>query len=362
VLLALADHLPELGFDPLFALLRPGPLAELAIGRGVPVHVFREHRYRQAHQIVRGIRWLKRLIDREGAALVHSNHAAHLYGGPAARLTGRPELWHIHDYPHRRSLLEQALLRIPTDFALFTTQKVASGFPRLRQGPHEVVYPVTVDADALRSLPRMGDVRERYGLPAGRLLLTVGRLQEHKGHRYLVEAAPRVLRSCPDAAFVVVGKAADRSQERYLGELQALCGEQEVAERVRFVGDVPDEDLAALYDQASALVHPAVSEGFGLTILEAMTLRVPVIAAAADGPSELIHAGENGLLAAPASSEALADAIVKVLESQQLAESLASGGERFASSLSSERMTEDIAGIYSIVLDRVRPPDRPAVA
>jgi glycosyltransferase involved in cell wall biosynthesis len=361
VLLALTDHLPALGFDPVLALLRPGPMADLAADRGLRAHVFREHRYREVHQVVHGVRWLQSLISREGAALVHSNHAAHLYGGPAARITGRPEVWHIHDHAQRSSLLEKALLRIPTDFALFTTEKVASGFPRLRRGPSDVVYPVTVEPDVARSLPRNGDVRERYGLPAGRLLLTVGRLQEHKGHRHLVEAAPRVLASCPDASFVVVGKAADRSQETYLGELLTLCGEQGVTERVRFVGDVPDEDLAALYDQASALVHPAESEGFGLAILEAMSRAVPVIAAAAEGPSELIRSGENGLLAARADSESLADAIVQVLESRELTESLVSGGERFVESLSSRRMAEAIAGIYWAVLNR-SPPHDPAAS
>jgi glycosyltransferase involved in cell wall biosynthesis len=352
VLLALADHLPDLGFDPVLALLRPGPLAELAARRGLRVHVFREHRYREVHQVARGVRWLKRLIEGEGAALVHSNHAAHLYGGPAARLTGRPEVWHIHDYPHRSSLLERALLRISTDFALFTTQKVAGGFPRLLRGPNEVVYPVTVDPDAMRSLARVNGIRERYDLPPGRLLLTVGRLQEHKGHRYLIQAAPRVLRSCPDVAFVVVGKAADQEQERYLGTLRTLCGELGVTERVRFVGDVPDEDLAGLYGEASALVHPALTEGFGLTILEAMTLGVPVVAAAADGPSELIRSGENGLLVPPRDGEALGGAIAEVLESPLFASSLSKAERAFARTVSLTGMVEQTSRVYQKVLAR----------
>jgi glycosyltransferase involved in cell wall biosynthesis len=346
VFLALGEHLPGLGVDPVLALMRPGPLAELAAARGMKVHVFRDHRYRELHNVLRGIRWLQRLAARERVDVVHSNLTAHLYGGPAARRTGCPEVWHIHDYPHRRSLLEQLLLRMPTDFALFTTNRVAEGFPRLLRGPHAVVYPICTEPRARESAATPAEIRSRYGLAEGPLLLTVGRLQEHKGHRHLIEAVPEVLRHVPDAIFVIAGKASDRAQEQYAMQLEAMCAGLGVDANVRFVGYVPGEDLEALYQEASALIHPAVTEGFGLTLLEAMSHGVPVVAAAADGPRELIRPGENGLLAPPGDHERLAESIIDVLSSPDLAATLARNGEQLAGALSPEEMARKTLVVY----------------
>jgi glycosyltransferase involved in cell wall biosynthesis len=179
----------------------------------------------------------------------------------------------------------------------------------------------------------------------------VARLQEHKGHRCLIEAVPRVLRSSPDAAFVVVGKASNTRQELYASQLNALCARLGVTESVHFLGYVPDDDLIALYGEASVLVHPALSEGFGLALLQAMAAGVPVVAAASDGPKELIRPGKNGLLAPPGDRIALAELIVQLLKSPELAAKLSVEAKRFAGSFSSTKMTEDTARIYRDVAD-----------
>jgi glycosyltransferase involved in cell wall biosynthesis len=136
----------------------------------------------------------------------------------------------------------------------------------------------------------------------------------------------------------------------YLAELRALCTELGVAESVRFLGHVSDEHLVSLYRQAAALVHPAIREDFGLAILEAMALGAPVIAAAVDGPRELIRTGENGLLVPPGDSRPLAEVVIEILESAGLAESLSKGGWQFAETLSAIAMAEQTAAIYADVL------------
>jgi glycosyltransferase involved in cell wall biosynthesis len=255
-------------------------------------------------------------------------------------------LWHIHDYPYELDSINRLALRIPTAFTLFTTQRVQSGFPQLQVGPHGVVHPICSDPQTLCVLPAQADIRARYGLPAGPLLLTVARLQEHKGHRVLIEAASAVLGEMPDAVFVLVGKASGPEQERYRQELQERATQLGVQQRIRFAGYVPDEDLAALYREAAALVHPALSEGFGLTLLDAMTLGVPVIAAASDGPKELIEPNRNGLLTPPGDSAALAAAILHLLRTPELAAILRAEGQRFASTLSAAEMARQTAEIY----------------
>ena len=82
-------------------------------------------------------------------------------------------------------------------------------------------------------------------------------------------------------------------QELYASQLKALCARLGVTESVHFLGYVPDDDLIALYGEASVLVHPALSEGFGLALLQAMAAGVPVVAAASDGPRVDTLGGER---------------------------------------------------------------------
>jgi glycosyltransferase involved in cell wall biosynthesis len=73
-----------------------------------------------------------------------------------------------------------------------------------------------------------------------------------------------------------------------------------------------------LYRHAFALVHPAVTEGFGLVLLEAMAFGVPVVAAAAAGPMEILEQGKYGLVADVGSSESLTAAVRKLATNSRL--------------------------------------------
>ena len=346
VLLSLLKHLPACGVEPALACLRPGPLVERARQQGARVYAFREHRMRDIHRVLQGVWWLRGLIAQEQVDVVHSNLTAHLYGSPAARLGHVPELWHIHDYPYATDAALRLQLRQAGDFTLFTTDWVQSGFESLHGRPHAVVAPVCAEPDALRAHPPCPGVRARYGLDAGPLFLTVARLQEHKGHRHLLEAIPQVLERQPDAQFALVGKASDAAQERYLGELRARCHALGIAGRVHFTGYVSDADLVALYREATALVHPSTSEGFGLTLLDAMALGTPVIAARADGPAALLRHEATGLLVPVADPPALAQAMLRLLADGTLAQRLRTQGQAEADRRTAAQMAAQTAQIY----------------
>lgn len=348
VLLTLARQLPHWGVTPFLACMRPGPLVGRAREQGTVTFAFAEHRYRQPLMLWKGMRWLAERVRETDADLLHTNHSAHLYGSLAARLAGVPVVWHVHDYPYRREsdFLSRRLAQLPTDHVLFTTQRVRSGYEQLQTRPHSVIYPTCIEPERLTTLPPCPDVRRRHGLPPGPLLLTVARLQERKGHRYLIDAVPAILRTQPDARFGIVGKASGPQQERYLEEMRAQCARLGVAQHVRFLGFVEDRDLVALYREAAALVHPARDEGYGLTLLEAMTLGTPVIAADADGPAEILADGRAGILVPRRNSAALAEAVLRLLADAGLAASLRAEGLRLAHSLRAEEMVRQTAALY----------------
>jgi glycosyltransferase involved in cell wall biosynthesis len=347
VLLQLAKYLPQWNVEPSLACLHPGPLLDLAKQQGLPTYVFeKDYRYRHLFTVGQAIRWVTRLVGELKIDVLHSNYTAHLIGGPAAMLTRVPEVWHHHDYPYTRDLLSRAIEQIPTNHVVFTTNRVKSGYPRLCGGPHSVIHPICVEPERLRSyLPREG-IRDQFHLPRGPLFVTVARLQRHKGHHHLIQAIPQVLQSYPEAVFALVGKASGPEQEMYRQELSDLAARLRVTESVKFLGYVNEQELIALYREATALVHPATSEGFGLALLEAMAIGTPVIAADADGPKEIIAHEQNGLLVPAADSSALSAAILRLLSTSSLRDTLRREGARFAERVKVENMVQQTVSVY----------------
>ena len=146
------------------------------------------------------------------------------------------------------------------------------------------------------------------------LLLALGRLHHNKAFDVLLDALARL----PDVYLWLAG---DGSQE---AELKAQASRRGVAPRVRFLGW--QEDTAPLYAAADAVVCPSRVEPLGNVVIEAWAQRKPVIAAAAAGPTFLIRDGETGLLVPIDDSEALADALYRVLADREVADSLGEAG------------------------------------
>lgn len=111
-------------------------------------------------------------------------------------------------------------------------------------------------------------IREQYELGSSRVVLCVAAKRPHKNQELLIRAA-RTLDS--DIVIVLAGHA-----EPYEQHLRALAHEVGVAERVRFVGYVSDEDLEGLWGVADCAAFPTLGEGFGIPVIEALAHGVPV--------------------------------------------------------------------------------------
>jgi glycosyltransferase involved in cell wall biosynthesis len=112
------------------------------------------------------------------------------------------------------------------------------------------------------------ELRERYGLDGGRIVLCVGAKRPHKNQELLVRAATRL----PDDLVVALVGAA----EPYDRRLRALSDRLGVQDRLRFIEYVPDRDLEGLFALAACAAFPTLDEGFGLPLLEALQRGVPV--------------------------------------------------------------------------------------
>lgn len=185
------------------------------------------------------------------------------------------------------------------------------------------VIPSAVDIDRFRPDLPADTVRRRLDLDGRRVLAFAGRLVPHKG----VDTILRALLELPaDVALLVIGAGP------HLDSLVGLAERLRVEDRVRFVGAVPDEELAAYLRAADLFVFPSQNrlEGFGLVVAEAMACGLPVVIADMPGVREVIEPGKEGLLAEPLIASDLAAQVRVLLDDPPLARAMGAAGRRRA--------------------------------
>jgi phosphatidylinositol alpha-1,6-mannosyltransferase len=188
-------------------------------------------------------------------------------------------------------------------------------------------------------------VRERYGLGDGRWLLSVARLSRHKGVDTALKALAALGSRYRDLRYAVVGSGEE------LGALEAEARQLGVGDRVRFLTEVPDRDLPALYNCAevylgvSRLMEQRV-EGFGISLAEASACGVPVVAGRSGGIPEAVRDGETGFLVDAEVPEAVAAAIGRLLEDGELRARMGAEGRNAVETYYNwDRVAGDIARI-----------------
>lgn len=137
-------------------------------------------------------------------------------------------------------------------------------------------------------------------------ILSVGRFAWSKGHIFLIDAMPAVLSEYPDAKLWLVGEFLPT---RASVPLQQHIKKLGIEKSVFFTGKVSSKRLNCFYQEAEVYVQPSLYEPFGITVLEAMSMRKPVIATNVGGIPEIIKNDREGLLVEPRNSLQLAEAI-----------------------------------------------------
>jgi glycosyltransferase involved in cell wall biosynthesis len=153
--------------------------------------------------------------------------------------------------------------------------------------------------------------RARLGVPAGvPVVAAVGRFVALKGHHYLLEAMSRLRVSHPQAHLLLAGAGPLQ------GAIETLAAKLGLADAVRFLG--PHDDVREVIAAADVLAAPSLSEGFGLSVVEAMAMAVPVVASRTGGFAEIVDDGHSGLLVPPRDPNALATALAHLLDDANL--------------------------------------------
>jgi phosphatidylinositol alpha-mannosyltransferase len=247
----------------------------------------------------------------------------------------------FHAYAARSRLFDRAAPLVRPVWRRLSVRlavsEAAAGFVTTRMGGDVRVVPNGVDVD------RFASAEPVAGLPPGRHLLWVGRLDRQKGFPVAVRAFGLLSEEQPDLSLVVVGEGRDRGA---VGLLPAAA-----RGRVVMVGAVTHDRLPAYHAAADVSLSPALGqESFGLVLVEAMAAGVPVVASDIAGYREVIRHGTDGLLVAPNDPGALAGAVRRILSDPSLATSLREGGRRRAKRYGWEAVLPQIEDAYAEAL------------
>jgi glycosyltransferase involved in cell wall biosynthesis len=285
---------------------------------------------------------IRRAIRDFGADLVHlhSRIGADVMGGVAGRLAGVPVIHSRRvDNPEWRWLVR---------FKYGLHDRVIA----ISEGIAEVLRAEGLPAHKLRVVRSAVDL-ERFDRPCdrdavcrrldvppdARLVGVVAQLIARKGHRFLIDALPPLIAGHPDLLVLFFGQGPERR------DLERRIRERSLEGKVRLCGF--RHDLADILPCLDMLVHPATREGLGVSLLQASSAGIPIVASRAGGVPEAVRDGVNGLLVPPADPRALGAAIAGLLDDSMLAERLGEGGRALMrSEFSIEAMVEGNLAVY----------------
>jgi len=265
-----------------------------------------------------------------------------------ARPAGTLIVW-FHSEVIRPSLQYRLFYRPLLDFAFARASRIVVASPTLVASSIQlrkwrskcVVIPYGIEQgrsiDSEETKRRAGEIRLEHGRP---IVLFVGRLVGYKGVDVLITAMKGL-----DAVALIAGDGPQRDALRQMAESPG------VADQVKFLGEVSDGEVAALYDACDVFVLPSRTrqEAFGVVQLEAMLRGKAVVSTdLGTGTGWVNQHGETGFVIPPGDSAALHNAIHQLLTNpSQRAEMGAAGGRRARSLFGADRMIESTLDLYA---------------
>lgn len=298
------------------------------------------------------------LIRKEQIDLVHTNTMHNLYGFLAAKIAGVPHVWHIREIVMQSSWMKKIevflVKRFSTKFVVMDNA-ISEMFLDANHGYPENIVKLYDGVDLQKFHPAHTGMRIRKDLnlsPEIPLIGTVGRLDPWKGLDLLVDTAKIVHTQAPKAVFLFCGGEIE-GHEGYETKLREKIKKLGLEKSIVITGwKYFGPDIPEVYRALDLSVQcPQFPEPYGLANIEAMASGIPTVAVREGGPVELCVAGETGLLTEPGSAQALADAILKLLQDPELRKKMGKTGRARAESLFDYQIcTRNLEALYADIL------------
>lgn len=358
-LLRVINHLDRERFRPRLALVKPGGEFERALAADVETHFLTtSSKGSTTVRMLRAVEPLRRVVRQEQPDLIFSViDLANIVSLISTRKVAKrpkivlgvqtpPSIAYRHSKHPVGRLILRALPRLypKADHVVALSNGVAEDLASLvpaMKSRVSVIYNAGFEEEVLE---RSQESLAPSELPAGPLIVACGRLKALKGFSYLIDALARVRAEEVPAHLWIIGEGEERAHlERKIKRLNlGAC--------VRLLGfqENPFKYMAA----ADLFVLSSLFEGFGNVIVEAMACGVPVLATDCPcGPGEIIEDGVSGLLVRPASSEALAEGILRVFKDEALKKRLSEQGRERANDFNAETIADRYGELFLRVLN-----------
>lgn len=256
----------------------------------------------------------------------HQRTAGYL-GAFIKRQTGIPFVVTIHD-PWERALFKKSHSLIFDHIITvseFLRKRFISTFGFDAGKVHTIYNGVNqycYDA-AIMKIETLQEIRNDLGiLPHYKVISLIARLYASKGHQYLIEAAPEIIKHIPNVRFLFVGSG--DHEERFKKQISKLGIDK------YFIFAGYREDIPELIAVSDIVVRPSDMEGLPINLIEAMLMEKPVVATAIAGVPEMIESGVNGYMMQPGSITELAQKLIDILENEEVAVSMGQKGRQIA--------------------------------
>ncbi len=344
VVVTLARTIDRDRFEPsVLCMNAAGPLAEELEADGIPVLTVPSPRHPDYLAALRVFRILKR--NRIDVLHTH-NTQPFLEAGFAGVLAGVKTLVHTdhgREWPDLRRYMwgERFMSRFAYRVVGVSEETAAQLVEFEKIDPSRVVTIRNgIDPRPFDRAPDRLCARRGLAIPErAHVICTIARFEPEKGVDLLIDALPAIARAVPDLTCLIVGYGALENQ------LRTRVVDLGIESRVRFLG--PRQDVAEILSAADCYVLPSRREGLPMTILEAMAASLPVVATRVGGIPRAVTDGRTGALVDPESPEALASALVGLLEAPSRRRTYGiEARKRFDEDFSAGSMTRQYEQLY----------------
>jgi len=327
-LLALLKTLDRQKWEPHVACPETGPFRDRLRAMEVPTHAMKFPPWRKLHSFFQrrsAVRCLGALMDQLDPVLTHIND---IWWVPQTveAVASRPSN-PLSIVAHVRQEIEPSKVR---RYELDQVESVIAISRQIEQSlvtggvPARKVRTIYSGIEQAEFSPASDEqaIRRMIGVSNGAVLIgTVANLFPRKGYEVMVRALPAIVHAIPDVHYVIAGS----DENNYADRLRNLAHGLKIADHMHIVGfqDPVQPFLASL----DLYVHPALMEGFGIAVVEAMAMAKAVVATTTGGLPEVVMQGETGLLVSPGNVESLAAAVVSLLKDKARREQMGRSGK-----------------------------------
>ncbi|WP_414481461.1 glycosyltransferase family 4 protein [Caldicoprobacter sp.] len=343
--IALVKGLKAAGFDVLAACSFDKAIMKELQDEGIEVYPF--HLPGEVQPPLDAIKAVKiaRIITEHGVDVLHCHgFKAGVVGRAGAILAGCPKVYTVHNFvlssshgfkSTMLSKLEKVLAK-RTEGIIAVSRALKLELEQKCRIPSDKIN-VIYNGISLPPEGGGGNVRKRLGIgPDAVVVGSVARLIPSKGIQHLLDAIPLIRGCCKNVSFMIVGTGPYEEALKMRAKALGVEGD------VLFTGYVAP--IWGYLDAMDIFVLPTLSEGLGISVLEAMAMGKPVVASNVGGIPEIVQHGGNGYLVPPGDAAALACAVIHLINNAHLRKVFGQKGrQRIVTSFSVERMVQATA-------------------